>query len=126
MEKSSGIIAVVLALFMVVVFYIYYRNMLKYRIEIIRLRIQLNECNEEMDKAVRAKLETVTDDFPIKEGDIWAYKTPTGRIAFTGIVRHVDRDTGMVNYYSSIIHPVGVHVTRDVADFLNLFNTKLA
>lgn len=126
MEKSSGIIAVVLTLFMVVVFYTYYRNMLKYRIEIIRLRTQLNEYNESIDKAVKAKLETVTDDFPIKEGDVWAYKTSTGTIMFTGIIKYVDRNTGAVGYYSSIGHSEGIYLTRDIVDFLNLFNTKLA
>lgn len=126
MEKSSGIIAVMLTLLMVVVFYIYYRNMLKYRIEIIRLRTQLNECNESIDKAVKAKLEAVVDDFPIKEGDVWAYRSPGGTIVFTGTVKRVLRDIGMVSYYSSIGHEEGNVVMRTVEDFLNVFNTKLA
>lgn len=127
MEKSDGIIAVILTLFMISVSYVYYRNLLKYRIEIIRLRTQLNECNKDMDNAVKAKLETVVDDdFPIKEGDIWAFKTPGGTIMFTAVVKHVDRNIGLVSYISNISHPDGLHITRDIVDFLKIFNSKIA
>lgn len=125
MEKSDGIIAVILTLFMISVSYVYYRNLLKHRIEIIRLRTQLNECNKDMDNAVKAKLKTVVDDFPIKEGDVWAYRSPKGTIVFTGTVKRVLRDIGMVSYYSSIGHEEGNVVMRTVEDFLNVFNTKL-
>ena len=48
-----------------------------------------------------------------------------GTIVFTGTVKRVLKDIGMVSYYSSVDHGGTNVVMRTVEDFLNVFNTKL-
>lgn len=125
-RTADAIIAIILTVMVIVFILVYYHNMLKYRTEILKLKTMLNACNKERSSKVKTMYDTNVDDFPIKEGDIWAFKTPKGTIVFTGTVKRVLKDIGMVSYYSSVDHGGTNVVMRAVEDFLNVFNTKLA